>query len=208
MQSDAVKTTAKENSVIKYGVVSPNCVDYVKSKQHTPESDLARIRTLRESMIAKYNVDNCSKLKWVQDKKETTLEEHFGVKHTFQSHEIRLKSKKRFVAIDGITYDSSWEYLYANYLRNNNISFEYQPDVKFEYIYDNKTHYYFPDFKVGNEYVEIKGDHLFAEMQVKGTAANAKYECMLKNNVKILLGCDLQKLGIILKRRNTNNEYS
>lgn len=46
--------------------------------------------------------------------------------------------------------------------------------------------YLFEDCEVDGQLVEIKGDHLFKKMLVPNTLANAKYNCMLTNNVRII----------------------
>ena len=56
----------------------------------------------------------------------------------------------------GIWCDSSWELAYIVYNLNHNISVVRNTD-KFPYIYNNRVKYYYPDFIVDNEYIEIKG---------------------------------------------------
>ena len=62
----------------------------------------------------------------------------------------------------------------------------------------NNEHRYFPDFILDDEFIEIKGDYFFKE---DGTMCNpfdhsqddlfeAKHQCMIKNNVKILTSID------------------
>lgn len=84
------------------------------------------------------------------------------------------------------------------YLSDNNVDFKYQPDISFKYEYKGKILYYFPDFKIDNSYYEIKGRHFFKK---DGTMQNpwchaqdgiyeAKHQCMLVNNINILLDDD------------------
>lgn len=65
------------------------------------------------------------------------------------------------------------------------------------HIANEKEHFYFPDFKIGNELIEIKGDHFFDKNGNFRCPFNildekiqneykAKYECMLNNNIKIM----------------------
>ena len=54
------------------------------------------------------------------------------------------------------------------------------------YVFEGKKHPYFPDFKVKNKFIEIKGDGLFKYMLIENTQENAKYKCMLENNVEIM----------------------
>lgn len=68
------------------------------------------------------------------------------------------------VTVDGIKYRSKLESRCAQILKENNISFEYEP-IKIEYIpkfeyYGEKYRaaFYTPDFLVDNKYIlEIKG---------------------------------------------------
>lgn len=55
-------------------------------------------------------------------------------------------------------FDSGWEILFAQYLDDNNISWE-RPGVGFEYEFEQDIHLYFPDFFLPelNIFVEIKG---------------------------------------------------
>lgn len=187
----------------KYGYLSINQVPEIKKKQHTPDQVEKMLKTFKETCLSKYGVENISSLPEVKEKRKNTLLKHYNVEYTFQSHEIRIKSKARYISPDGKQYDSKWEYLYEQYLIKNNIDHIYSPDIKFEYIFEDKIKYYFPDFVVNingeMRIVEIKGDHLFKEMQVENTQANAKYKCMLENNVIILQKQDLIDLGINIK---------
>ena len=40
------------------------------------------------------------------------------------------------------------------YLKDNNINFEYQPNISFDYEYNNKIHKYKPDFAVSEDETE------------------------------------------------------
>jgi len=80
------------------------------------------------------------------------------------------------------------------WLVENNIPFDFQVDAGFMFSFDGKNHTYFPDFKIGDLYFEIKGDHFFKE---DGTMQNpfnhsqdglyeAKHQCMIAHDVIIL----------------------
>ena len=66
----------------------------------------------------------------------------------------------------------------------NNISIQRSP-TRFEYTFNNKKHYCFPDFLIDNSLVEIKGAHLLEQMQVPNTVENAKLNCLTQHNVEI-----------------------
>lgn len=123
-----------------------------------------------------------------------------------------VKSRKhKYKAPNGKTYDSSWEYKFELYLVEHKINYEYQSTTTFKWIdYNGKERTYIPDFKLitenNEELVEIKGDYFFDKdgnffdpynkTEEGYYNAKRKYECMIKNGVKILLSSDLVKLGI------------
>ena len=128
--------------------------------------------------------------------------QRYGVPYPMQCREIMLKTKQKFKK-DGKIYDSSWEYLYEQYLIQNNIKFEYQPDIYFWYEFEGKKHRYYPDFAIYNddgslkEIIDIKGDHIMSQMLDESTKEHQKYLCILSNNIKLLHYNDLKELNIL-----------
>lgn len=131
----------------------------------------------------------------------------YGVVNGGGSRQAQLKMHKKYYYLNKY-FDSSWELEYFIYLTDNNIKFEYQPNISFKYYVDNKEYTYFPDFIVNNEIIELKGDQFFKEdgtmycpfrkknwTQEKYDAVckkyNEKYHCMIRNNVKILKSKDM-----------------
>ena len=163
----------------------------------------------------KYGVDNVSMLEEIKIKKEKTCIKHFGVKNPFQSSEIKNKIKETMIqkygvehalqfedffnkskikyVYNNIAFDSSWElafWIYNKEFLKNNIKKEV-PCLT--YIYNNKEYKYFPDFEIDGQLYEIKGDHFFENGKMinpwnrnDDDKAQAKYICMLNNNVTIL----------------------
>ena len=124
-------------------------------------------------------------------KKETSTQK-YGTPYFSQSNEARYKRSYKYL-YDNEVFDSSWELALWIYAKDNNLSIIHEP-VKFEYTYNNTIHTYYPDFLYNKEYVEVKGSQFFNK---DGTMCNpfdhsldglfeAKHQCMLKNNVKIL----------------------
>ena len=125
----------------------------------------------------------------------------YGVEYAMQSKEIFDKAHYHYI-FDHQSFDSSPEIAFYIWLKDNNIPFEYQPDMSFDYEFDEKTHKYFPDFKVGDIYFEIKGDHFFKDgkmicpykhkswsdeqYDLMCKLYEKKHQCMLKNDVVIL----------------------
>lgn len=117
-----------------------------------------------------------------------------------QDHGIRKKSATKYT-YDSHSFDSKAELCYYIWLKDNDVSFEYQPNITFQYEFDKKKHFYHPDFIVENTIIELKGNQFFKE---DGTMQNpydhsqdalyeAKHQCMLCNNVKIFKYDDYSK---------------
>lgn len=130
----------------------------------------------------------------VQKREENNLKK-YGVRFVSQLHETRVKSARKYTFND-IGFDSQWELAYYIYLRDHNIEFEYQPGVKLQYIVNDNIKFYMPDFKVNGELQEIKGPQFFKEGKMinpfdrtMDELYEAKHQCMLRNNVKIITDC-------------------
>lgn len=96
---------------------------------------------------------------------------------------------------DNNYFDSAPELAIYIYLKDNNIDFQYQPKDNLIYTFNNISHKYFPDFKINNQYLEIKGDHMLDKITGKWIcpwdhSLDDLYECkhkfLLQLNVKIL----------------------
>lgn len=146
--------------------------------------------------------DKCSlNNKEISDKRLKTWQEKYGVDNPWKAPVVREKQFNTCIEkynsvspqfkynYDNKWFDSSWEVAFYIYLKDHNIRFEYHTE-KFEYYWNNKKHYYFPDFKVFNTFVEIKSKFLYEKMLTENTKDAAKYDCMKKHNVKIFLNCD------------------
>lgn len=124
-------------------------------------------------------------------------------KETYNLHEHPRHITK--IMYDGLAFDSSWELKYYKWLKKNNIDFVFHPDIKFTYEIAGQEKFYKPDFKVGEDFIEIKGDHFFEDKnpsnkmicpwdRSKDAIYEAKHQCMIRNNVKILTGENIKHL--------------
>lgn len=107
--------------------------------------------------------------------------------------------KSKLVEYKGIQFHGNWEVAFAKFLDNINIIWE-RPTEKFEYILDNKTHYYTPDFylPVFNLYIEIKGYPTNKDF--------LKWSQFPKDKkLDIYFGDDLSNLGIINDYKDVYN---
>ena len=106
---------------------------------------------------------------------------------------------------DNLEFASSWElyyYIYQKEILHNNI----QKGKIFEYEYNGNTHFYYCDFKVNDENVEIKGNQLLDESnnlkQMKTREWDmCKQRCMEQNNVKIISKEEIKPIIKIVKNK-------
>ena len=184
------------------------------------------IDKVHATCLKRYGVTHHSKLQSEKDKKVETCRAHYGVDYSILDPDVKAKTKETclrrynvpyavMLSTDchvgkfsfernGIRFDSKWEMYYYDYLVANNICFEYQPDIRYEYYCNGKKHYYYPDFIVEGQITEVKGDQFFKENgqaqcpynHEKDEQFQAKLELMLSLGVKILRQKDLRNLGI------------
>lgn len=142
------------------------------------------------------------------NKMQQTTFNKYGVYNVAQVSWIQKKQHQRYL-FDSKSFDSAPEIAFYIYLKDNNMQFEYQPDVSFDYSFNGKVHKYFPDFKVEGRLYEIKGDHFFKDSKMvcpyrdkswtdeqyllECSKYEAKHQCMLVNNVIILTSKDYRK---------------
>jgi len=197
LQNKEIQERIKQTNIDKYGTYSPMQNAEVQNK---------RINTCLE----KYGVSSYLEYSAFKEQSIKTCLEKYGVKYIGQSHDIHKKSKQKYT-YNNINFDSSWELAYYIWLKDHNIEFEYQPNIKFSYIVNNKEHFYFPDFKIRDEIIEIKGDHFFDKFgnfrcpfnilnEELQNEYKAKYQCMLDNNVKIMKYNEIRNIMYYVKK--------
>lgn len=190
---------AKEAIKKKYGVINPSQIKEVREANKlrwTPEmkkeqadwfkSKEFKIKSKR-TCFEKYGVSNGGGSEDAIKKIQKTKIEKYGLGH--------IEKKYKY---NNEVFDSSWELAFYIYCIDNSILVEHETE-KIEYYCEGIKHYYFPDFKIGNEFIEIKGDQFFKDGEFinpygKTTEVmKAKFRCMLDNNVKILKKKDCKK---------------
>lgn len=85
---------------------------------------------------------------------------------------------------------STYELEYARWLDKNSIKWK-QNLIKFPYLYNEKTHYYYPDFYLydNDEYVEVKGFTTEKDL-AKWKEFPYKLRILMRSDLK-LLGCNI-----------------
>jgi len=93
----------------------------------------------------------------------------------------------------GIWCDSSWELAWVIYHIDHNISFERNTE-KFEYVFNNDKHYYLPDFKIGEEFIEIKG-YVTKQWEEKKKQFPQLLKTYYKKDMKLIIEYVILKYG-------------
>lgn len=145
------------------------------------------------------------KLEENKNKLSNTVKNYFknplNREKTSKSVSLSIKNGKQKVLYeyDNIKFQSYYELAFYVYLKDHKIRFEYlQNRLSIPYYHNNSQYDYFPDFKVFNTLVEIKGPHFFDKNgsminpfdRTQDAKYEAKHQCMIKNNVHIITNCD------------------
>lgn len=130
----------------------------------------------KKTYLEKYGVDNIAKSPVA---KEKMLNTRLSKNGTFMSAP-KYKYKD-------IVFDSSWELAFYVFYTDKGKIVE-RCNECFEY----SGHKYFPDFKMDSIFYEIKGNQFFKNREFidlyshNDILAQAKWDCMMKNNIHIL----------------------
>lgn len=213
-QTEEYKIKFKETCLERYGVENPfqskECKE--KSRQTCLEKYGSEIYTktdeykerYKNTCQEKYGCNNIFQLEKTKEKIKQTCLKKYGEDSYAKTHEYHKKRRKR-IEYNNLTFDSSWEVIIYQYCQENNISCEYQPNIQFEYEYNGKKHVYQPDFLINDKLYEVKGNHFFDSDKMinpfdrsQDELFESKHQCMIKNNVIILRGEDINNLKEVI----------
>ena len=211
-QSEEYKKSVRKTSLKKYGVEhftqTPEYKEKLKSVmiERYGVAHALQVKEFRqkakETCIERYGVEYYTQTQECLDKMQATCQERYGVINYSQTKEWSHKKQKRY-KYNNIYFDSLWEVEVFKYCEKNNIPCEYQPNITFEYSYKNTIHKYHPDFLINGKLYEVKGDQFFDGDKMicpydrnnyKDELAEAKHQCMIKNNIIILKGDDIKNI--------------
>lgn len=143
-----------------------------------------------QTSLEKYGTNHPMQNDEVKQNLANSMLNTYGVTNYAQTPESRKNSKAHYEYLNE-SFDSLPELALFIYAKDHNEDIVRNSTIKFGYEYDNKVHYYFPDFIYKGKIIEIKGDHFFNN----GTMINpydrsqdglyqAKYMCGLNNGVE------------------------
>lgn len=218
-QSNICKEHLKETCIKKYGTINPFQIDEVKDKiketnkkrygAENPFQSEEIKEKIKHTIQDRYGTEYITQTEFFKEKSKQTCIEKYGTENAILNYDIFVKSRQKYY-YDERYFDSSWELAYYIWLKDNNIDFEYQPDIKFKYIYNNEIHYYHPDFKIDNKLQEIKGNLFFENNNINEKMIcpfnrqlddlyESKHQCMIANNVQILTKDNIKEYIIYVK---------
>lgn len=203
---DSITEKRKETCRQKYGKEFVMQVDNVKQK-------------LAENNIKKFGFPNPFQNLNIREKQKQTMKERYGYEYAFQIPEVKNKVKKaiqekiqdgkyktfskKTMSIRGLKFDSTWEMIFYYAMKTKGVQIK-KSSKRIPYFVGNDMHYYFPDFEIGDELWEVKGDMFFdtdgrlINPFDKNNPRDEKYYqkqlCMERNNVRIVKGKDIKIL--------------
>ena len=155
----------------------------------------------KATKLERYNDENyCN-----PEKIKNTLLLHYGVDN-FAKTEMFHHNKKKKYYYNNCKFDSQYELCFYIYYKDKGYSISME-SVKLKYEFNGKIHYYFPDFEIEGQLIEIKGEHFLdketgkwinpyrnpkwtdEEYQEECDRYEAKRQCAIANNVKIIYNC-------------------
>ena len=97
---------------------------------------------IKDVMIDRYGVDNPTKdpiicRRAICVARKTSIE-RYGTPYPSQNHDVLSKTHRKYT-YDNVQFDSFPELAYYIWLTDHKIQFEYQSNIVFTYVYDNKV---------------------------------------------------------------------
>lgn len=155
------------------------------------EKIVEKSRNTKKEKYGDENFNNC------ELHKHTCLEK-YGVDSYSKTDEYSTSKIKKYT-YDNMNFDSSWELYIWIYAKDHNIEIVKEP-IRLTYYCDGKEHFYFPDFLYGGKLIEIKGGQFLEDGNLinpydrnTDKIYNAKYQCIIDNNVELITDISFAK---------------
>lgn len=220
-QYEEIKEKIKYSTLEHYGVKNISQSKEIKQKKENTrlsnlsEEAIARIKFNKLTIYEKYGVDSgMDKDEFYKWRRKQTIKQKYGVDYNWQIPAVKEKIRttclqkygklnfghKRLYKFNNEHFDSFPELCFYMYYIQNNIEIKHEP-VSLRYIFEDKAHFYTPDFMINEILYELKGNHLVDDSgnwvcpfdRSLDKLVQAKQQCAIKNKVKILYTEDYQK---------------
>ena len=182
-QRKEIMDQIKETNLKKYGV---------ENVINNPEIFNKAKKKREETCLKQYGVKNYFQVDRVKEKMKKTCLRKYGVESVSQNKEIHDKQQSHLYwskkyKNTNINYRASYELDFLEKYYNKFADIQRGPRIK--YLFENKEHYYFPDFYISplNLIIEIKNSYLakkdkeIIEAKEKATIANGFKYIMIIN---------------------------
>lgn len=195
-KDERIKEKSRETSRRRYGTDYP---------AQNPEIAAKSVDTL----LRRYGASTPLRVPEFLAKAKATLRAKYGSDSPLGNKEVleraratRFSSMRRenCIPVEGGFLDNSkWERIVYDICVKHGLEFRYHP-VLLEFEFDGKIHHYEPDFEINGRLYECKGDHLIRPDgkwqsvydHSKDGLYEAKHQCAIRNNVRILTAFDMQ----------------
>lgn len=191
---------AKTTMLARYGGTATMSCPTLKEKVCSTKQDrygdpyYTNIEKANQTLIEKYGENPT---RFGSNGYKELMKSKYGAEYFSQTEYFKNARYKKYF-YDNIFFDSSWELCYYKYQKDHNVPIEVEP-IRIDYYVNNKKHYYLPDFRInGTTLVEIKGGQFFENGKMINPfdrnldyLSEAKHQCMIQNNVEIILDCQL-----------------
>jgi hypothetical protein len=200
-QSDEIKEKIKKKNLIKRGVEFPMQSELVKTKS-------------KNTVLEKYGVEHISKLEKTKNQKKLTCFKNYGVEYPLQNDEIfekSLKNSKMIKKFKGTSlfYQGSYERHFLNLMEKANKINLIGNGKKYEYLFDNKSHYYFSDFKYLNYTIEIKSSWTYnrnGKDKILEQINETKWQSVRDSDDDIIILKSIKEINNFVKNLDIINE--
>lgn len=199
MQVKEVQEKQKQTCILKYGnsCALQNTIIQEKIKQTNLQrygvQDSRKAKQKIEKTIATLKNRTPEQKAITKNKTQQTCLTKFGVIN-FSQTVAAQKARKPKYCYENETFDSKTELCFWLYYKAHGLNIRRNTTIKFAYSFNDKIYYYFPDFIINDQLIEIKGDQF---LKSDGTWQNpydhksdakyeAKHKCAIANNVKII----------------------
>ena len=168
-----------------------------------------------DTMLQRYGTSIAMRVPEFKDKAKKTMMERYGVDSIMRIPEARRRAmetrfskmkKENCIKVDGGYLDpSSWEKTVYDICVKHGLRFIYHP-ASLPFEFNGKTRHYEPDFEIEGRLYECKGDQFIREdgrWQCVYDHSNddlyeAKRQCAVRNNVRILTAFDMPYVESII----------
>lgn len=214
LQSEEIKTNLENYFLDKIGVSNPSKLESNKIKREKTMMDrygvktniilpeihkkaveascsLESVKKRKNTFLERLGVDNPMKSEKIYNKFKKNNLIKYGCEFPAQNLEIFIKTQKSGLKIKeykGINYQGTYELDFLKKMESLNLLNKIEDIEPIEYLFENSTHFYFPDFyiKECNLIVEIKSSHTFEKHYLKNIEKKKSCERKLYNFIFII----------------------